>query len=472
MVGALLEACARRPLLAAALLLLAAALPSAASADADPEAEGQHKPLFPLNGSDIAGFVLAFVLLAVVASAGIGGGALLVPIYIDFLKFPVKAAVPISNATILGAAVVNTFFFGRQRHPDASVDRPLIDFDLIMLMEPLTIAGAVVGTLLNIIVPEALLSMLLVIVLSVTSFRTVRKARALYAKEGPLRLRFRCYELPLLGHGDRPDGSAAAGSAAAATAAAAPAAPRGRRPAASVLSAGPAGEKAALPEDGAAPWADLALLALCLAGVACLDILRGRLRCGSGGFWAATLLVLPWVLLFAVAMRRKVLRKYRARVAGGYAFVEGDIRWEGRSTIVFPALCSVAGVFAGLFGIGGGIVKGPLLLEMGVRPTVAAATSATMILFTASCATVTYATYGALQWDYALFLVAISVCATAAGQTAVRAAMRRLGGRQSAIAFLVGGLVFLSMVSIAASLAVRMSGGARLLDGAAVCDAR
>ena len=189
MVGALLEACARRPLLAAALLLLAAALPSAASADADPEAEGQHKPLFPLNGSDIAGFVLAFVLLAVVASAGIGGGALLVPIYIDFLKFPVKAAVPISNATILGAAVVNTFFFGRQRHPDASVDRPLIDFDLIMLMEPLTIAGAVVGTLLNIIVPEALLSMLLVIVLSVTSFRTVRKARALYAKEGPLRLR-------------------------------------------------------------------------------------------------------------------------------------------------------------------------------------------------------------------------------------------------------------------------------------------
>ena len=34
----------------------------------------------------------------------------------------------------------------------------------------------------------------------------------------------------------------------------------------------------------------------------------------------------------------------------------------------------------GMFGVGGGIVKGPLMLEMGVLPDVAAATSATMIM--------------------------------------------------------------------------------------------
>ena len=32
-----------------------------------------------------------------------------------------------------------------------------------------------------------------------------------------------------------------------------------------------------------------------------------------------------------------------------------------------------------MFGVGGGIVKGPLMLEMGVMPDVAAATSATMM---------------------------------------------------------------------------------------------
>jgi Sulfite exporter TauE/SafE len=64
---------------------------------------------------------------------------------------------------------------------------------------------------------------------------------------------------------------------------------------------------------------------------------------------------------------------------------EGDIEWTPRTTLSYPAACSFAGVIAGMFGVGGGIVKGPLMLHLGVLPEVAAATSATMILFT-SCA--------------------------------------------------------------------------------------
>ena len=61
---------------------------------------------------------------------------------------------------------------------------------------------------------------------------------------------------------------------------------------------------------------------------------------------------------------------------------EGDIVWTARTTLTYPALCSIAGIIAGMFGVGGGIVKGPLMLALGVLPDVAAATSATMILFT------------------------------------------------------------------------------------------
>lgn len=46
----------------------------------------------------------------------------------------------------------------------------------------------------------------------------------------------------------------------------------------------------------------------------------------------------------------------------------------------YPLLCSLAGVFAGLFGVGGSIIKGPLMLELGVDPQVASATAATMSL--------------------------------------------------------------------------------------------
>jgi uncharacterized membrane protein YfcA len=41
---------------------------------------------------------------------------------------------------------------------------------------------------------------------------------------------------------------------------------------------------------------------------------------------------------------------------------------------------------AGLFGLGGGVVKAPLMLELGVLPEVAAATSTTMIAFTSMAA--------------------------------------------------------------------------------------
>lgn len=41
--------------------------------------------------------------------------------------------------------------------------------------------------------------------------------------------------------------------------------------------------------------------------------------------------------------------------------------------------CNSLVCHAGMFGVGGGIIKAPLMLEMGVLPEVASATSATMI---------------------------------------------------------------------------------------------
>ena len=52
---------------------------------------------------------------------------------------------------------------------------------------------------------------------------------------------------------------------------------------------------------------------------------------------------------------------------------------------------------AGVCGVGGGIIKGPLMLSLGVRPEVAAATSATMILATSCSATTVYAGLGAFK---------------------------------------------------------------------------
>jgi hypothetical protein len=63
----------------------------------------EHPPLFPLTQSTVWGFVLATLGLVVAAGGGIGGGGLLVPIYIIVMGFSPKHAIPLSNITVFGA---------------------------------------------------------------------------------------------------------------------------------------------------------------------------------------------------------------------------------------------------------------------------------------------------------------------------------------------------------------------------------
>jgi len=61
----------------------------------------------------------------VAAGGGIGGGGVLVPTYIFVLGFQPEIAIPLSNATILGASLANCILNVNKRHPLAN--RPLID---------------------------------------------------------------------------------------------------------------------------------------------------------------------------------------------------------------------------------------------------------------------------------------------------------------------------------------------------------
>jgi hypothetical protein len=65
---------------------------------ADPD-DGRHKDLFPLSRADVIGLVLAVVGLMLAAGGGIGGGGILVPLYVLIFRFSPKLAVPLSNVS-------------------------------------------------------------------------------------------------------------------------------------------------------------------------------------------------------------------------------------------------------------------------------------------------------------------------------------------------------------------------------------
>ncbi|KAF6251261.1 hypothetical protein COO60DRAFT_1562023 [Scenedesmus sp. NREL 46B-D3] len=145
--------------------------------------------------------------------------------------------------------------------------------------------------------------------------------------------------------------------------------------------------------------------------------------------------------------------------SGGGAY--GGIHWTAHNSLLYPLLCSTAGIVAGLFGVGGGIVKGPLMLELGVSPEVAAATSATMIMFTAGSAAVVYINFGGVVVDYALALLAVGFVMTSLGQLFTIRLVSALG-RRSVIVFMMGSLMVLA--SVAAGYQSAAAVGAALQD--------
>jgi uncharacterized membrane protein YfcA len=87
----------------------------------------------------------------IAACGGIGGGGFLVPAYILILQFFPKNAIALSNITIFGGSIANVVLNSRKTTSDGL---PLIDWDIILMMEPTTIVGALLGSFLAKLLPE------------------------------------------------------------------------------------------------------------------------------------------------------------------------------------------------------------------------------------------------------------------------------------------------------------------------------
>jgi len=402
--------------------------PKAPGGDAPPE---EHlPPLFPL-GPKTLGIVVAAVGLMVAAGGGIGGGGVLVPVYIMVCMFPAKLAIPLSNITIFGGSIANCFLNIQKRHP--YTDRPLVDFDLVNIMEPLTIAGAIVGSILNKMLPGWLVTLMLVIVLGATGLKTFKSGCKAWAKETDAKKGESGENVALKDQ----DEEKTYGT-------------KTKDPLEAKMEKDQEPEYQALLAEEAhwLPCHKIMLLVICFIGTVTFGLIRGPMECGSTMYMVLMFAPLPWVLAISFYQRKLLMDMHEKKERLNYYEkhpVPGDVHWDESATVKYPLICSIAGMCAGMFGIGGGIVKGPLMLEMGVDPQVSAGTAAFMIFFTAGSASVSYALFGLLQLDYAIFFAVFGLIFTFLGQKLSENVIKRLG-RPSFVIFLIAAIVTASTV--------------------------
>ena len=122
------------------------------------------------------------ILLGLANVGGIGGGGLIIPLAIGCWGFSTPEAVAISNSTVFMGAVLRYFAFSiHEKHPSA--DKTVIDYNLASIMMPAVMFGSFVGLYLSVMLPAAVSTILLTLIVGYMTLNTYKKMMNLCRKE-------------------------------------------------------------------------------------------------------------------------------------------------------------------------------------------------------------------------------------------------------------------------------------------------
>eukprot|EP00277_Geminigera_cryophila_P018273 CAMPEP_0179435622 /NCGR_PEP_ID=MMETSP0799-20121207/19703_1 /TAXON_ID=46947 /ORGANISM="Geminigera cryophila, Strain CCMP2564" /LENGTH=241 /DNA_ID=CAMNT_0021215119 /DNA_START=1 /DNA_END=726 /DNA_ORIENTATION=+ len=139
-------------------------------------------------------------------------------------------------------------------------------------------------------------------------------------------------------------------------------------------------------------------------------------ECGTMEYWAIKISTIPLLVLIAWYCGRELVDRDSLKVRMGYRFQPSEMQWTSRAAVHYPLVCISAGVAAGLLGIGGGMLKGPIMLEMGLPPSVVAATAAYMLFWTTASTSIQFGIMGEMLWGYGAALFVVGLFSSVVGQ--------------------------------------------------------
>jgi uncharacterized membrane protein YfcA len=354
--------------------------------------------------------VIGFLVAAISLAAGVGGGGLNVPLLMLVLSFDAHVATAMSQAMLTGGALAAFIYNFHGAHPTRP-QRPLINYELAGLIGASVVAGAQLGSVIHASAPPALILILLCIVLCDAARKGVKNAYKISEKEAK--------EAETAGAAEAEKSNAQAGGT------------TGGGPDEADDHAGLVWERANL--------AKRHLLAFWLL---CVSLIVGKnltCRICTTMWWSLTVAGILILGGFAYKIAHDLSTQHPVD--------EEDLDF---TELAMPLLryCMLAGLLAALCGIGGGMVIGPILVEMKVPPPVSAATTATTLLVLASSTCLVYACRGTAPWRYAIALSICTFFGAGTGKVLIGRWVKKTG-KQSFIVWILAGITIVSTLLMA-----------------------
>ena len=118
-------------------------------------------------------YSVLWVVSCVASVAGVGGGALILPIFLFMMDLPLLVAIPTTIACILGNSFVRATILYSRKHTIA--DTSLIDYTILWLLVPSDTIGSFVGAYLSNVVESNLLLWIVSVLTFLTAIKTFKK---------------------------------------------------------------------------------------------------------------------------------------------------------------------------------------------------------------------------------------------------------------------------------------------------------
>ncbi|OEL38346.1 hypothetical protein BAE44_0000639 [Dichanthelium oligosanthes] len=395
----------------------------------------------------VLGSLIGFFGAAFGSVGGVGGGGIFVPMLALIIGFDPKSSAAVSKCMIMGASVSTVYCNLKLKHP--TLDMPLIDYDLALLIQPMLMLGVSIGVIFNVIFPDWLVTVLLIILFLFTSTKSFLKGvqtwkkETIAKKEAAKRLEQICHE---------PEHVTTI--------------PTGPAAAADVKK--PSDKKTSVLKN--IYWKEFGLLAFVWMAFLALQVAKNYTTSCSALYWVLNSLQIP--VAVGVTMYEAHGLMTAKRVISSKGSQESTLK--PRQLFVYCLSGIIAGLVGGLLGLGGGFIMGPLFLELGVPPQVSSATSTFAMMFSSSMSVVEYyllhrfpVPYGTVflfhisslyiviaisvlnsfAFSSAAYFVAVAFSAAIVGQHCVRKLIVWLG-RASLIIFILASMIFVSALTL------------------------